>query len=213
MKKIRNGCLTALLILVVGVVLLFNAFKASPADRAYGNREFHRLLTDVGLRPNSVTTDGRYMYEGGGLTFEVYFSEKMLQQHPVLKESPIRHGNRLDFYVLTVEDINYYEVGENLFNPALQQFLEEKSREYLRGITQNMDESYSVFQWDTKEECEKGIFYYEQALSMVRLKKNKGAIDTVIVKQGKEEQVEELVRKMDAAGLLTVTKNETVVLE
>lgn len=182
MKKIRNGCLTVLLILVVGVVLLFNAFKASPADRAYGNREFHRLLTDVGLRPNSVTTDGRYMYEGGGLTFEVYFSEKMLHQHPVLKESPIRHGKRLDFYVLTVEDINYYEVGENLFNPALQQFLEEKSREYLRGITQNMDESYSVLQWDTKEEFEKGIFYYEQALSMVRLKKNKDAINTVIVK-------------------------------
>lgn len=76
-----------------------------------------------------------------------------------------------------------------------------------------MDESYSVLQWDTKEEFEKGIFYYEQALSMVRLKKNKEAIDTVIVKQEKEEQIEELIRKMDAAGLLTVTKIKTYVLD
>lgn len=90
MKKIINGCLTIIVIFIVGIVLLFNAFKASPSTRAYGNRKFHRLLTDVGLRPDSVTTDGRYMYEGGGLTFEVYFSEKILHQHPVLKESPIR---------------------------------------------------------------------------------------------------------------------------
>ena len=51
----------------------------------------------------------------------------MIQRHPVLKESPKRTNNQIEVYVVQLEDISYAEVGENLLNTGLYQFLEEKS--------------------------------------------------------------------------------------
>ena len=86
----------------------------------------------MGLKPEKVESNGSYHSEGGGLAFTVHFSEEMIQHHPVLKESPKRTNNRIEVYVVQLEDISYTEVREDLLNTGLYQFLEEKSRDYYR---------------------------------------------------------------------------------
>ena len=112
--------------LTIALLILFstfNLFKASPSDIREGNTKIEKIFTSLGLKPEKVESDGSYRYEGGGLTFTVHFSEEMIQSHPVLKESPKRTNNRIEVYVVQLEDISYAEVGENLLNTGLYQFL------------------------------------------------------------------------------------------
>lgn len=109
------------------------------------------------MKPEKVESDGSYHYEGGGLTFTVHFSEEMIQSHPVLKESPKRTNNRIEVYVVQLEDISYAEVGENLLNTGLCQFLEEKSWDYYREIGKDQSVNYSILQWNNQERLKKGL--------------------------------------------------------
>lgn len=162
------------------------------------------------MKPEKVESDGSYHYEGGGLTFTVHFSEEMIQSHPVLKESPKRTNNRIEVYVVQLEDISYAEVGENLLNTGLYQFLEEKSWDYYREIGKDQSVNYSILQWNNQERLKKGIKYYEKALTLVDIQDNSAIrhIDTITVKHGKESQMKQLIREMDQAGLLIQTSEK-----
>lgn len=190
--------------------LTFNLFKASPSDIREGNTKIEKIFTSLDLKPEKVESDGSYHYEGGGLTFTVHFSEEMIQSHPVLKESPKRTNNRIEVYVVQLEDISYAEVGENLLNTGLYQFLEEKSRDYYREIGKDQSINYSVLQWINQERLKKGIEYYEKALTLVDIQDNSAIrhIDTITVKPGKESQIKQLIREMDQAGLLIQTSEK-----
>jgi len=190
--------------------LTFNLFKASPSDIREGNTKIEKIFTSLDLKPEKVESDGSYHYEGGGLTFTVHFSEEMIQSHPVLKESPKRTNNRIEVYVVQLEDISYAEVGENLLNTGLYQFLEEKSRDYYREIGKDQSVNYSILQWNNQERLKKGIKYYEKALTLVDIQDNSAIrhIDTITVKHGKESQMKQLIREMDQAGLLIQTSEK-----
>ena len=190
--------------------LTFNLFKASPSDIREGNKKIEKIFTSLDLKPEKVESDGSYHYEGGGLTFTVHFSEEMIQSHPVLKESPKRTNNRIEVYVVQLEDISYAEVGENLLNTGLYQFLEEKSRDYYREIGKDQSVNYSILQWNNQERLKKGIKYYEKALTLVDIQDNSAIrhIDTITVKHGKESQMKQLIREMDQAGLLIQTSEK-----
>ena len=204
---------TALLTIVLLIVfssfnpLNFNLFKASSSDIREGNKKIEKIFTSLDLKPEKVESDGSYHYEGGGLTFTVHFSEEMIQRHPVLKESPRRTNNRIEVYVVQLEDISYAEVGENLLNTGLYQFLEEKSWDYFKEIGKDQSVNYSILQWNNQERLKKGIEYYEKALNLVDIQDNSAIrhIDTITVKPGKESQMKQLIREMDEAGLLTQT--------
>ena len=137
--------------------LTFNLFKASSSDIREGNKKIEKIFTSLDLKPEKVESDGSYHYEGGGLTFTVHFSEEMIQRHPVLKESPKRTKNQIEVYVVQLEDISYAEVGENLLNTGLYQFLEEKSRDYYREIGKDQSINYSTLQWNNQERLKKGL--------------------------------------------------------
>ena len=190
--------------------LTFNLFKASPSDIREGNTKIEKIFTSQDLKPEKVESDGSYHYEGGGLTFTVHFSEEMIQSHPVLKESPKRTNNRIEVYVVQLEDISYAEVGENLLNTGLYQFLEEKSWDYYREIGKDQSVNYSILQWNNQERLKKGIKYYEKALTLVDIQDNSAIrhIDTITVKHGKESQMKQLIREMDQAGLLIQTSEK-----
>ena len=190
--------------------LTFNLFKASPSDIREGNTKIEKIFTSLDLKPEKVESDGSYHYEGGGLTFTVHFSEEMIQSHPVLKESPKRTNNRIEVYVVQLEDISYAEVGENLLNTDLYQFLEEKSWDYYREIGKDQSVNYSILQWNNQERLKKGIKYYEKALTLVDIQDNSAIrhIDTITVKHGKESQMKQLIREMDQAGLLIQTSEK-----
>lgn len=190
--------------------LSFNLFKASPIDIREGNTKIEKIFTSLDLKPEKVESDGSYHYEGGGLTFTVHFSEEMIQSHPVLKESPKRTNNRIEVYVVQLEDISYAEVGENLLNTGLYQFLEEKSWDYYREIGKDQSVNYSILQWNNQERLKKGIKYYEKALTLVDIQDNSAIrhIDTITVKHGKESQMKQLIREMDQAGLLIQTSEK-----
>lgn len=194
--------------------LTFNLFKASPSDIREGNTKIEKIFTSLDLKPEKVESDGSYHYEGGGLTFTVHFSEEMIQSHPVLKESPKRTNNRIEVYVVQLEDISYAEVGENLLNTGLYQFLEEKSWDYYREIGKDQSVNYSILQWNNQERLKKGIKYYEKALTLVDIQDNSAIrhIDTITVKHGKESQMKQLIREMDQVGLFTQTseKNDAI---
>ena len=134
----------------------------------------------------------------------------MIQSHPVLKESPKRTNNRIEVYVVQLEDISYAEVGENLLNTGLYQFLEEKSRDYYREIGKDQSINYSILQWNNQEQLKKGIEYYEKSLTLVDIQDNSAIrhIDTITVKPGKESEIKQLIREMDQAGLLTQTSEK-----
>lgn len=187
--------------------LTFNLFKASPSDIREGNTKIEKIFTSLDLKPEKVESDGSYHYEGVGLTFTVHFSEEMIQRHPVLKESPKRTNNRIEVYVVQLEDISYAEVGENLLNTGLYQFLEEKGRDYYKEIGKDQSINFSILQWNNQERLKKGIEYYEKALTLVDIQDNSAIrhIDTITVKPGKESQMKQLIREMDEAGLLTQT--------
>ena len=190
--------------------LTFNLFKASPSDIREGNTKIEKIFTSLDLKPEKVESDGSYHYEGGGLTFTVHFSEEMIQSHPVLKESPKRTNNRIEVYVVQLEDISYAEVGENLLNTGLYQFLEEKSLDYFKEIGKDQSINYSILQWNNQERIKKGIKYYEKALTLVDIQDNSAIrhIDTITVKHGKESQMKQLIREMDQAGLLIQTSEK-----
>jgi len=190
--------------------LTFNLFKASPSDIREGNTKIEKIFTSLDLKPEKVESDGSYHYEGGGLTFTVHFSEEMIQSHPVLKESPKRTNNRIEVYVVQLEDISYAEVGEDLLNTGLYQFLEEKSRDYFKEIGKDQSINYSILQWNNQEQLKKGIEYYEKALTLVDIQDNSAIrhIDTITVKHGKESQMKQLIREMDQAGLLIQTSEK-----
>ena len=190
--------------------LTFNLFKASPSDIREGNTKIEKIFTSLDLKPEKVESDGSYHYEGGGLTFTVHFSEEMIQSHPVLKESPKRTNNRIEVYVVQLEDISYAEVGENLLNTGLYQFLEEKRWDYYREIGKDQSVNYSILQWNNQERLKKGIKYYEKALTLVDIQDNSAIrhIDTITVKHGKESQMKQLIREMDQAGLLIQTSEK-----
>ena len=194
--------------------LTFNLFKASPSDIREGNTKIEKIFTSLGLKPEKVESDGSYRYEGGGLTFTVHFSEEMIQRHPALKESPKRTNNRIEVYVVQLEDISYAEVGENLLNTGLYQFLEEKGRDYYKEIGKDQSINFSILQWNNQERLKKRIEYYEKALTLVDIHDNSAIrhIDTITVKPGKESQMKQLIREMDEAGLFTQTleKNDAV---
>ncbi len=161
--------------------LTFNLFKASPSDIREGNTKIEKIFTSLGLKPEKVESDGSYRYEGGGLTFTVHFSEEMIQRHPVLKESPKRTNNRIEVYVVQLEDISYAEVGENLLNTGLYQFLEEKSLDYFKEIGKDQSINYSILQWNNQEQLKKGLEYYEKSLTLVDIQDNSAIkqIDTI----------------------------------
>ena len=194
--------------------LTFNLFKASPSDIREGNTKIEKIFTSLDLKPEKVESDGSYRYEGGGLTFTVHFSEEMIQRHPALKESPKRTNNRIEVYVVQLEDISYAEVGENLLNTGLYQFLEEKGRDYYKEIGKDQSINFSILQWNNQERLKKRIEYYEKALTLVDIQDNSAIrhIDTITVKPGKESQMKQLIREMDEAGLFTQTleKNDAV---
>ena len=134
----------------------------------------------------------------------------MIQRHPVLKESPKRTNNQIEVYVVQLEDISYAEVGENLLNTGLYQFLEEKSLDYFKEVGKDQSINYSILQWNNQERLKKGIEYYEKALTLVDIQDNSAIrhIDTITVKPGKESEIKQLIREMDQAGLLTQTSEK-----
>ena len=197
------GCLS--LLAVLAFLVLMNLFKASPSDIREGNETLKQIFISLDLPPEKVESDGHYQYEGGGLNFYVTFSDEVVNSHPVLKESPKLTKNRLEVYVLQTGDISYYKVGDNLFNHGLFQFLEEESKKYLQEIGKTFNPNYSILFWDDQESLKKGIAFYEKALTLVDIQDNSAIkhIDTVTVKPGKEAEIKQLIREMDAAGLLT----------
>ena len=138
----------------------------------------------------------------------------MIQHHPALKESPKRTNNRIEVYVVQLEDISYTEVREDLLNTGLYQFLEEKSRDYYREIGKDQSINYSILQWNNQEQLKKGIEYYENSLTLVDIQDNLAIrhIDMITAKPGKESQMKQLIREMDQVGLFTQTseKNDAV---
>ena len=197
------GCLC--LLVVLAFLLLMNLFKASPSDIHEGNEALKQIFTSLDMPPKKVESNGRYQFEGGGLHFYVTFSDEVINSHPVLKESPKLSKNRLEVYVLQTGEISYYKVGDNLFNHGLIQFLEEEGEKYLQEIGKKFNPNYSILFWNDQESLKKGIAFYEKALTLVDIQDNSAIkhIDTVTVKSGKEAEIKQLIREMDAAGLLT----------
>ena len=197
------GCLC--LLAVLAFLLVANLFKASPSDIREGNEALKQIFISLDMPPKKVESNGHYQFEGGGLNFYVTFSDEVINSHTVLKESPKLTKNRLEVYVLQAGEISYYKVGDNLFNHGLLQFLEKESRNYLQEIGKKPNPDYSVLYWKDQESLKKGIAFYEKALTLVDIQDNSAIkhIDTVTVKSGKEAEIKQLIREMDAAGLLT----------
>ena len=193
------------LLVALAFLILSNLFKASPSDIREGNEALKQIFISLDMPPEKVESNGSYQYEGGGLDFYVTFSDEVINSHPVLKESPNLTKNRLKVYVLQTGDISYYKVGDNLFNHGLLQFLEKESRNYLQEIGKKPNPNYSILYWKDQESLKKGIAFYEKALTLVDIQDNSAIkhIDTVIVKPGKEAEINQLIQEMDAAGLLT----------
>ena len=196
------GCLS--LLAVLAFLLLFFAFRASPSDIRKGNEDLKQIFTSLDMPPKKVNSNGRYQFEGGGLNFYVTFSDEVINNHPVLKESPKLTKNQIEVYVLQTGEISYYKVGDNLFNHGLLQFLEKESRNYLQEIGKKPNPDYSVLYWKDQESLKKGIAFYEKALTLVDIQDNSAInhIDTVTIKPGKEAEIKQLIQDMDAAGLL-----------
>ena len=197
------GCLC--LLAALAFLLLMNLFKASPSDIHEGNEALKQIFISLDMPPKKVESNGHYQFEGGGLHFYVTFSDEVINSHAVLKESPKLTKNRLEVYVLQTGEISYYKVGDNLFNHGLIQFLEEEGEKYLQEIGKKFNPDYSILFWNDQESLKKGIVFYEKALTLVDIQDNSAIkhIDTVTVKPGKEAEIKQLIRKMDAAGLLT----------
>ena len=197
------GCLC--LLAVLAFLLLMNLFKASPSDIHEGNEALKQIFTSLDMPPKKVESNGHYQFEGGGLNFYVTFSDEVINSHTVLKESPKLTKNRLEVYVLQTGEISYYKVGDNLFNHGLIQFLEEEGEKYLQEIGKKFNPNYSILFWNDQESLKRGITFYEKALTLVDIQDNSAIkhIDTVTVKSGKEAEIKQLIREMDAAGLLT----------
>ena len=196
------GCLS--LLAVLAFLLLFFAFRASPSDIRKGNEDLKQIFTSLDMPPKKVNSNGRYQFEGGGLNFYVTFSDEVINNHPVLKESPKLTKNQIEVYVLQTGEISYYKVGDNLFNHGLLQFLEKESRNYLQEIGKKPNPDYSVLYWKDQESLKKGIVFYEKALTLVDIQDNSAInhIDTITIKPGKEAEIKQLIQDMDAAGLL-----------
>lgn len=214
LKTILIAFATLLIFTFLIIFLSLNLFKASPSDIRDGNKKIEEIFTSLDLKPEKVESDGSYRYEGGGLTFTVHFSEEMIQRHPGLKASPKRTNNRMEVYVVQLEDISYAGIREDLLNTGLYQFLEEKGRDYYKEIGKVQSINYSILQWNNQEQLKKGIEYYEKALALVDIQDNSAIrhTDTITVKPGKESQMKQLIREMDEAGLFTQTpeKNDEV---
>ena len=197
------GCLC--LLVALAFLLVANLFKASPSDIREGNEVLKQIFISLDMPPKKVESNGRYQFEGGGLNFYVTFSDEVVNSHTVLKESPKLTKNRLEVYVLQTGEISYYKVGDNLFNHGLLQFLEKESKKYLQEIGKKFNPNYSILFWNDQESLKKGIVFYEKALTLVDIQDNSAIkhIDTVTVKPGKEAEIKQLIREMDAAGLLT----------
>ena len=197
------GCLC--LLAVLAFLLVANLFKASPSDIHEGNEALKQIFISLDMPPKKVESNGHYQFEGGGLNFYVTFSDEVVNSHTVLKESPKLTKNRLEVYVLQTGEISYYKVGDNLFNHGLIQFLEEEGEKYLQEIGKKFNPNYSILFWNDQESLKKGIAFYEKALTLVDIQDNSAIkhIDTVTVKPGKEAEIKQLIREMDAAGLLT----------
>ena len=199
---IISGCFC--LFVTLAFLLVANLFKASSSDIREGNETLKQIFISLDLPPEKVESNGHYQYEGGGLDFNVTFSDEVINSHPVLKESPNLTKNQLEVYVLQTGDISYYKVGDNLFNHGLLQFLKKESRNYLQEIGKNPNPDYSVLYWKDQESLKKGIAFYEKALTLVDIQDNSAInhIDTVTIKPGKEAEIKQLIQDMDAAGLL-----------
>ena len=197
------GCLC--LLVALAFLLVANLFKASPSDIREGNNVLKQIFVSLDLPPKKVESDGHYEFEGGGLHFYVTFSDEVINSHPVLKESPKLTKNRLEVYVLNTGDISYHSVEDNLFNHGLLQFLEEEGEKYFRENGKTFNPNYSILFWDDPESLNKGIAFYEKALTLVDIQDNSAIkhIDTITVKSGKEAEIKQLIQEMDEAGLLT----------
>ena len=196
------GCLC--LLAALAFLLVANLFKASPSDIREGNEALKQIFISLDMPPKKVESNGHYQFEGGGLNFYVTFSDEVINSHTVLKESPKLTKNRLEVYVLQTGEISYYKVGDNLFNHGLLQFLEKESEKYLKEIRKKFNPNYSILFWNDQESLKRGIAFYEKALTLVDIQDNSAIkhIDTVTIKPGKEAEIKQLIREMDAAGLL-----------
>ena len=192
------------LLVALAFLLVANLFKASSSDIREGNKTLKQIFISLDLPPEKVESDGKYHYEGGGLDFYVTFSDEVVNNHPVLKESPNLTKNRLKVYVLQTGDISYRTVEDNLFNHGLSQFLEEEGEKYFRENGKKSHSSYTILTLKDPESMKKGIAFYEKALTLVDIQDNSAIkhIDTVTVKPGKEAELKQLIQEMDAAGLL-----------
>ena len=193
------------LLVALAFLLVANLFKASSSDIREGNKTLKQIFISLDLPPEKVESDGKYHYEGGGLDFYVTFSDEVVNNHPVLKESPNLTKNRLKVYVLQTGDISYRTVEDNLFNHGLSQFLEEEGEKYFRENGKKSHSSYTSLTLKDSESMKKGIAFYEKALTLVDIQDNSAIkhIDTVTVKPGKEAELKHLIQEMDEAGLFS----------
>lgn len=209
MKFSKRGCWVFLTVAVIVTSLLvwfiINLFTISREERIISSLRVANIFKAIDLPPQKVTTNGSYQTEGGGLNYEMYYSKKQFDTHPVLKTSPNRERNKIIFYVLSTGDINYFDVTENLFNPGLYQLLEEKETEYCKKIGKPVDETYSILYWNSWKDLKKGIPYYEKALKLVSItdRSKDNSIDDVAVKPGKEKEFEKLIIDMYNDGLVS----------
>ena len=199
---IISGCFC--LFVTLAFLLVANLFKASSSDIREGNETLKQIFISLDMPPEKVESDGKYHYEGGGLDFYVTFSDEVVNNHPVLKESPNLTKNRLKVYVLQTGDISYRTVEDNLFNHGLSQFLEEEGEKYFRENGKKSHSSYTILTLKDPESMKKGIAFYEKALTLVDIQDNSAIkhIDTVTIKPGKEGEIKQLIQEMDAAGVL-----------
>ena len=199
---IISGCIC--LLATLAFLLVANLFKASSSDIREGNEALKQIFISLDMPPKKVESNGHYEFEGGGLNFYVTFSDEVINNHTVLKESPNLTKNRLKVYVLNTGDISYHSVEDNLFNHGLSQFLEEEGEKYFRENGKKSHSSYTILTLNDSESMKKGIAFYEKALTLVDIQDNSAIkrIDTVTVKPGKEAELKQLIQEMDAAGLL-----------
>ena len=199
---IISGCFC--LFVTLAFLLVTNLFKASSSDIREGNESLKQIFISLDLPPEKVESNGHYQYEGGGLDFYVTFSDEVVNSHTVLKESPNLTKNRLKVYVLQTGDISYYKVGDNLFNHGLIQFLEEEGEKYFRDNGKKSHSSYTILTSKDSESMNKGIAFYEKALTLVDIQDNSAIkhIDSVTIKPGKEAEFKQLIQEMDKADLL-----------
>lgn len=127
---------------ILASLVTLTACRADKEEVEESIKTTEALFKDLPFKPEKVESDGRWHYMAIGGTVDIYFSSQDISQNPILKYSPSRQGNKIEFYELEFGERTAFQLFDSLADDSISRkmnkTIESLSPDFLAAYQQQI---------------------------------------------------------------------------